>query len=1444
MGQKNPGHQNSDKGEAREALLKELNAVREKEAEILRRMSDVGLDDKLPRDDVAKFQEELRKKDEVLQVKNEELSVQTEELEAQLEELRCTNDELENSIEERKQVEELLKKNRNDLKLVLESTDEGIIQVDSNCVCMLVNASAASMLGYRPDEIIGKQLHDLTCHSHADSTACPIEQCSILTAIRTGNGKRVRDEVFYRKDGTAIPVEYSAYSILDKSAILGAVVSFFDITEWKKAEQKIAYLASFPEKNSNPIIEIGDTGAITYMNPAAEHLFPDLRSSGAGHQMIDGIGPGILKQDQINTIVRDVLVNGAYYQQNILYIPQSRTFRVYSVDITKRKTTEILMRKRADLIDLSPDGIMVRRLDGKITFWGKGAESLYGWTREAARGQLSHTLLKTLFPEPLEEINSQLIRTGYWSGELIHTTKYGRKISVQSRWRARYDASGALTEIMESNVDITERKMAEAGVQERQEELEVQAEELESQTEELRAKNAALETHILERKQVEEALRKNEETLRHIIDSSPVPMVLHDENENVIQVNKKFTETFGYTIQDIPSINEWWTLAYPDEKYREFVKKRWYAAIGHAINNNASIAPREVEVTCRDGSKRHILSEFSSIGNINLSVLYDITELKQAEYSLRMSEASLAKSQEMAHIGSWEMNVETGAIDRSAESYRILGFAPGEVDLSYSLFLECIVPEDRERVDDSIKLTIKTGQPYNILYTIKRRDGESRILLSHGEAIRDDSGRIITIFGTNQDITEQKHAEEERDISVDFLRLVNESRGIEDLIRSATAFFQVKSGCEAVGIRLKDGDDYPYYETRGFSKEFVLAETHLCLRDNSGLPVYENDGNPILECMCGNIIRGRFDPSKPFFTARGSFWTNSTTQLLATTTDADRQARTRNRCNGEGYESVTVIAIRHGDECLGTLQLNDRQIGRFTPESIAMWERLTDYLAVALAKFKAEQTQLETSNYLESLINYANAPIIVWDPDFKITRFNHAFERLTGYTSDEMVGKELDKLFPSDSKIKSLVRIKRTLTGEYMESVEVPILRKDGDTRIVLWNSANIYGKDGTMLVATIAQGQDITERMQAEAALRESEGRFRALADNIPNLAWMAGPDGWIFWYNKQWYDYTGTTLEEMQGWGWQKVHHPDYVKPVTELWNACIELGKPFDDIFPLRGKDGNYRWFLTRITPIKDEHGKIQRWFGTNTDITERKQAEEESKDAKMQAELYLDLMGHDISNMHQIALAQLEIAQEIMAEEGRLEGDEHELIDTPIETLGRSARLIDNVRKLQKLSTGEYQVETIDLGALLNDIVTEHSCIPGTDVTISYKAIDGCFVKANPLLKDVFNNLVGNAIKHSSGNEINIAINLEKAREKNRDHYKVSVEDNGPGIADDMKDKIFNRLQRGETKARGMGLGLYIARTLVESYGGYMKVEDRVPGDHTKGAKFLVYLPVEK
>jgi PAS domain S-box-containing protein len=137
---------------------------------------------------------------------------------------------------------------------------------------------------------------------------------------------------------------------------------------------------------------------------------------------------------------------------------------------------------------------------------------------------------------------------------------------------------------------------------------------------------------------------------------------------------------------------------------------------------------------------------------------------------------------------------------------------------------------------------------------------------------------------------------------------------------------------------------------------------------------------------------------------------------------------------------------------------------------------------------------------------------------------------------------------------------------------------------------------------------REITQRAGAEEARREAEERFRTLANNISQLAWIADEKGYIFWYNQRWFDYTGTTLEEMAGWGWQTVHHPDHVQQVVARISKCFQSGEVWEDTFPLRGRDGNYRWFLSRAVPIRDPEGKVLRWFGTNTDITERKKDEE--------------------------------------------------------------------------------------------------------------------------------------------------------------------------------------------------------------------------------------------
>jgi PAS domain S-box-containing protein len=209
---------------------------------------------------------------------------------------------------------------------------------------------------------------------------------------------------------------------------------------------------------------------------------------------------------------------------------------------------------------------------------------------------------------------------------------------------------------------------------------------------------------------------------------------------------------------------------------------------------------------------------------------------------------------------------------------------------------------------------------------------------------------------------------------------------------------------------------------------------------------------------------------------------------------------------------------------------------------------------------------------------------------------------LMAHFDSEKVIARIDTAY--ENPVQAVLRVREIVKqGQPVLSEEVAI--QNGCMFIRDFVPLTVDGKSyGRMWVHT-----DITERKRAEEALRASEGQFRNLANAIPQLCWMANADGWLFWYNERWYEYTGTTPEQMEGWGWQSVHDPDALPLVMERWKDSIATGKPFDMVFPLRDADGVFRPFLTRVMPVKDAEGNVVRWFGTNTDITERKRAEEQ-------------------------------------------------------------------------------------------------------------------------------------------------------------------------------------------------------------------------------------------
>ena len=173
-------------------------------------------------------------------------------------------------------------------------------------------------------------------------------------------------------------------------------------------------------------------------------------------------------------------------------------------------------------------------------------------------------------------------------------------------------------------------------------------------------------------------------------------------------------------------------------------------------------------------------------------------------------------------------------------------------------------------------------------------------------------------------------------------------REVLKLVKDATAF-------DAVAIRQRQGDDFPYLEVNGFGEDFVAAENYLCCHDQAGELIYDSQGRPVIECMCGSVLHSRTDATLPFFTEGGSFWTNSTTELLACTPPEALGVPARNQCNQAGYESVALIPLRCGDEIVGLLQLNDTRRGRLTPEMVRSFEEIGESIGIGMARIRAER---------------------------------------------------------------------------------------------------------------------------------------------------------------------------------------------------------------------------------------------------------------------------------------------------------------------------------------------------------------------------------------------------------------------------------------------------------------------------------------------------------
>jgi PAS domain S-box-containing protein len=473
--------------------------------------------------------------------------------------------------------------------------------------------------------------------------------------------------------------------------------------------------------------------------------------------------------------------------------------------------------------------------------------------------------------------------------------------------------------------------------------------------------------------------------------------------------------------------------------------------------------------------------------------------------------------------------------------------------------------------------------------------------------------------------------------------------------------------------------------------------------------------------------------------------------------------------------------------------------------------------------------------------------------DGRWLRVNERTCAITGYTRDELLRTTFMQITHPDDVERDWEHARRLLAGEiHTYSIEKRYMRKDGaSVPIELTVSlARTPAGEPNYFISVI---QEIEERARAEQALRESEERFRTLADNISQFAWMADAQGALFWYNRRWYDFTGTTFDEMQGWGWQKVHHPEHVQRVVEKFRGHIERGEVWEDTFPLRGKDGAYRWFLSRAVPIRDAAGRVVRWFGTNTDITELREVEQRRDElldseraARSEAERaarvkdeFLATLSHELRTPLAAILGWAQIVRR-----GRLAGED---INDAFKIIEDNARLqkqlIEDLLDMSRIASGKMKIDAqpVNLATVAEEAVAmirPAAEEKGLRLVTRLDGSGGNVLGDAGRLKQVIGNLLSNAVKFTpAGGQIRVVLHHKAGR------ALLAVRDTGIGMAPEFVPQLFERFRQADAsstrKYRGLGLGLALVRQLTELHGGTVRATSRGAG---RGSTFVIEMPL--
>ncbi|BAY13605.1 PAS domain-containing protein [Calothrix sp. NIES-2098] len=908
----------------------------------------------------------------------------------------------------------------------------------------------------------------------------------------------------------------------------------------------------------------------------------------------------------------------------------------------------------------------------------------------------------------------------------------------------------------------------------------------------------AMLTDISERKQTEAALRESEQRYRSLVVAISQIVWTTDPDGQVVDV----PEWRAYTGQSPEEVKGWGWLAALHPEDRERTAQVWMQAV-----RQKSIYETEYRLLGRDGIYRDFAARgvpvVTKSGSIRewVGICTDITSSKRIAENLRQKQERLDLAQAVAKSGSFEWNIQTNINIWSKELEALYGLEPGEFGGSYEEWARWVHPNDLAKAEADVIASLQTGELFTD-WRVIWKDGSIHWMHARAKVFYDDAGKPLRMVGINVDISDRKQVE----------FALQESEAI-----AKARAQELETFMETVPAAV-----------------WIAHDPH-CHHMSVNRAAYE-----LMRLQPGSVLTAT--------PADGQFPFKFKIQKNGQDIPPQELPMQLAGSTGKPVELEFEFVFSDGDV---------RSIyGKAVPlrdESDAVRGVIGAFLDVTERK-QVENALRENQERLTLALDAARMGSWDWDLQTDRSIWTPYHEMIFGYEpgNPQRTYQEWSSLVHPEDLPRVEVKVQTAMAKQQDYEDEYRVIWADGSLHWVSAFGRFQYNQQGQP-VRMLGMLFEITDRKQAEVALRQSELVFRTLADTMPQMFWITQPDGYHEYFNQRWYDYTGKTLEQTRGEGWQKILHPDDVQRTIEVWQNSLSSGKTYDIEYRLlRASNGEYRWHLGRAFPLRQE-GQIVKWFGSCTDIhdqklaiEERAQALERERAARIELEKasrmkddFLAIVSHELRSplnpilgwstlllKRQLNAEKTTQALEIIERNAKLQT---QLIDDLLD-VSRILRgkLSLNICVVDLVATIEAALETVRLAAEAKSIQikTQLDTVVGT-------------VEGDPnRLQQVIMNLLTNAVKFTPPDgQVEISLQQMGA------NAQIQVTDTGKGITPDFLPYVFERFRQADDvttrKFGGLGLGLAIVRHIVELHGGSVQVAS--PGEGL-GATFTVNLPV--